>query len=102
MNEEQTVALAELTEALLDEPTLRQLAADLRAHTELLDVLVKGGARRRTDGKPVELEAALASLLQREVVGVQIRYRWQDDEWRDTLFYTPEGIKLVRTKLDFL
>ncbi len=93
--------LADLNEAILDDATLSALVSDLHQHAEVLDVLVKGGATTRTDGKPVRLEDAVALLRAGSVRGVQVRYNWDGDEWRDTLFGTPAGVRIVRMRIDF-
>ena len=92
--------LPELSEALLDRETLERLFVDLDACTRVLDVLLKRGPTRRTDGRPVGLGEARDLLLTGEVRGLQIRYLYQGVEWRDTLLRTPEGVRLVRMQME--
>lgn len=94
--------LPDLNDALIDAATLWQLADDVETHTELLDVRQKGGASRRADTAPVELREAFRSLERGQLFGVQIAYRFQDVEWRDTLMKTPEGIRIVRMQMPVL
>ncbi len=93
--------LAELNESVLDAATLDALVSDLQTHADVLDVLVKGAATQRTDGKPVPLTEAVEMMRAGSVRGVQVRYNWDGDEWRDTLFAVPGGVRLVRMKIDF-
>ncbi len=88
--------LPELQDTLLDAATLGQLFGDLATHARVLDVLTKGGATERTDGKPIGLDQAQRSLLAGDVRAVQIRYLFDQVEWRDTLMRVPGGIRLVR------
>lgn len=90
----------ELTEGVLDGPTLDALFADIAAHTELLDVYVKGGPERRASEGPADLVAARAALSG-GARGVQLRYRWDGVEWRDTILVVPAGFRVVRTRVDF-
>ncbi len=91
--------LPQLTEGLLDPATLEQLFADLDACTEVLEVLTKQGPQDRVTGtgRP-SLAEAHDLLLGGGVRGVQIRYRYQEEEWLDTLLVRPAGTRLVRMR----
>lgn len=91
--------LPELHQSLLDPPTLSQLFDDLEACTEVLDVLVKGAPTDHADGRPLGLRDAQGLLERRAVRGMQIRYRWDGHEWRDTLLWSPEGLRIVRMQM---
>lgn len=91
--------LAELTESLLDRATFEAFLDDLEACTQVLDVLVKGGTKQRTDAKPVGLREAGAMLVEGAVHALQIRYRYDGSEWRDTLLWSPEGLRIVRMNM---
>ncbi len=88
--------LAPLTTADLDEATLEQLFIDLTSLTEILQVMVKGGGTDHAGDCDVESgrRALLAGAR-----GMQIRYRWQDAMWLDTLMRTAQGVRIVRTRL---
>ena len=88
-------ALPELHSSDLDAATLAALFDDLEAHAAVLDVLVKGGARQEASPVPVALREAQAMLASGRVRGVQVRYRWDGGEWRDTLLRTPTGTRVV-------
>jgi hypothetical protein len=91
--------MPELTEGLLDEATLDRLFADLAACTRIFSILVKPLAREHvgSDGATT-LDQARALLRARTVRGVQVRYRYQDAEWWDTLMVLPQGVRLVRVR----
>ncbi len=95
-DEQPELVLPELTQGMMDRATLDAYVRDLAACADVLDVLVKGGTERRTDGAPVPLEEAVSSLMTGDVHGVQVRYRYDDTEWRDTLLWSPEGLRVVR------
>jgi len=88
--------LPDLQDALIDRATLWQLADDLEAHTQILDIRQKGGPVRRADTSEVTLREAFHALEARAVFGVQIAYHYQGVTWRDTLLATPEGLRIVR------
>lgn len=43
-----------------------------------------------------QLEVAQASLLTGKIQRVQVRYRWQESQWIDTLSTQPDGYRLIR------
>jgi hypothetical protein len=87
--------LPELRQALLSPEEVRALAADLLACTQLGEVLEKTRDRSHADGQP-SLSAAIERLLDGRVTGMQVRYRYQDQEWTDTLMAASGGFRLVR------
>lgn len=97
MNPEQP-ELAELTQALLDAPTLSALVHDLSELTQVLSLTVKGGAEVHGKASSWSLDEAVAALLAGHLRGVQIHYVWSEKEWIDTLLRRPEGVMLVRTQ----
>lgn len=95
--EEPSPPLPELTEGLLDPATLERLFADLEACAEVLEVLTKLGPQERVTGSVRPSLAEAHDLLRAGGVrGVQIRYRYQGQEWLDTLLVRPAGTLLVR------
>ena len=99
MSDEPEFELPELQDTILDPGTLQQLVHDLTTCTEVQDVLLKGGPMARTNAKSVSLADAVEQLQAGGVFGVQVRYRWEEAEWRDTLMRTPSGIRLVRMRM---
>ena len=99
MAEEQK--LAELTHSTLDNLTLQRLLEDLTSLTEILEVTTKGGEFCRAKRSPQTLGLAVEALQAGQIRGVQIRYRWQQEEWLDTLLAGPAGLRIVRVKVEF-
>lgn len=92
--------LPDVHQGVLDEDALGALLSDLREHAEVLDVRVKGGPTERSDATELGVDD-VATLLRGGARGVQIRYRFQGDEWRDTLLPAEAGVRIVRMKLCF-
>ncbi len=92
----QEIELPELREAELDEDDLRRLFLDIEAAAEIEDVRCKGAPDRRAEVASVTAAEALAQLLDRKVRGVQVRYRYQDELWSDTIIATPQAFRVVR------
>lgn len=86
--------LPRLTAAELDPATLDALFSDLASCVEVDQVLIKDGSGRDavTAASLADARAAITAGAR----GVQIRYRWQDAWWFDTLMRTPTGVRLVR------
>lgn len=91
----------ELQQATLDPATFEQLFADLATHTEVLGIHAKGRATAYAGSEQLDLSSARTALLAGTVRGVQIRYRYQEVEWWDTLLASAGAIRLVRTRPDF-
>jgi len=86
-------------EVLLDEETVGQLFFDVRHAAELVAVIEKGPNERRAREPSTTLDAldaAHAAFTRRELVGVQLRYRFGGEEWWDTLTHTASGVRLIR------
>lgn len=86
-------------DALLDEKTVGQLFFDVAHAGELVAVIQKGtGARRAHEPAATRaaLDAAHQAFVAKEIAGVQLRYRFNGEEWWDTLTHTPRGVRLIR------
>lgn len=95
------LTLPALQQAALDPATLDQLFADLAACTHVLAVVPRHAARTMVIEQSIPLAAAQAALRSGALRGVQIRYRYHDREWNDTLLPTPDGgARLVRICTD--
>lgn len=99
MNDEQPIEFPELTTADLDIEALTALFRDIVACTELLDVLMKGGAEQHADPNPVGLETARELLVSGAVRGLQMRYLYEGSEWRDTLVGREGSFRLTRIRM---
>jgi len=85
----------ELYTATLDEATLARLFEDL-AQTRIVEVRVKGAPASRSG--QLGLPEARAALASGEIRALQVCYSWKDETWIDTLFATPAGARLTRTR----
>lgn len=90
------IELPELREGDLDEAGLRALFRDLAAATQIDDVRCKRGPEERAETSRISADDALVRLLEARVRGVQIRYRYKDEAWVDTILATTRGYRIVR------
>jgi hypothetical protein len=90
--------LPEMHDAMLDEATLGQLAFDIASSAKVLEVRTKAAASAYALGAPAGLTQAIEGLVAGTVLGVQVRYLFDNTEWCDTLLRVPEGVRLVRVK----
>jgi hypothetical protein len=97
--------LPPLHRALLSLDELAALCADILGCAELIDVQLRTqrhAMQQATPGYgPDALHKAHELLAQREVLGAQLRYRFEGLEWWDTLMWTPQGLSLVRIAHDW-
>ena len=95
--------LPDLHQSELDVGTLRQLFEDVRAHTELMEVIPKYAATGYVpEIAAITLAEGLDLLLAGGVRALQLRYRHDGTVWWDTLMPTPHGtFRIVRIQHDF-
>lgn len=92
---------AELTEAMLEPALFERYFEDLAQFAEVLAILPKRSAQEYSGNtSDWSLEQAREAVRTGSIRGVQIRYRYQDDEWWDTLLCLPTGVRIVRMKQD--
>lgn len=92
--------LPALQQTVLDAATLEALFRDLAQCTQILAVLPKGAPQAYAGDRAISLDAAREGLASGAFRGVQVRYRYDGQEWCDTLLATPGGVRLVRISLD--
>lgn len=92
--------LPPMREATLSVEQVTALFDDIAAlGTDVLLMQRTAGARRAETSKAdtkTKLEAAKLSLLSGQIPRLQIRYRWQDQNWIDTLKRDTDGFHVVR------
>lgn len=86
-------------QAGLDAAALEQLFADLIASAEVLSVQGKVGAGRYASDEPLTPASARERLARGEITGVQLRYRYDGQEWVDTLLRVADAFRLVRCRI---
>lgn len=93
--------LPDLQQTVLDTPTLDALFADLAAHAKVLSVVPKRAPSAMVEERTVTLTDAREGLRSGTFRGVQVRYRFENHEWCDTLVAMPGGTaRLVRICTD--
>jgi hypothetical protein len=93
--------LPDLCRTTLDEATLDQLFRDLEHCAEIIEIIPKYSDRRMVSEPAISLTEARDLLASGQARGVQIRYRYEDAEWWDTLKVSPAGVRLVRIRHEF-
>ena len=90
--------MPEMREGQLDTAQVDQLFSDFASCTQVLAILEKGGQQDHSKSNNTDLSVARDRFLNREVLAVQIRYRFENAEWIDTLLHSPTGIRAVRSQ----
>ncbi|HQR05520.1 MAG TPA: hypothetical protein PLN21_01795 [Gemmatales bacterium] len=88
--------LPAIWDKLLDSATLDQYFKDLATYAEIISVHEKQSPSDHVGENPIDLPLAREKMMTGEVRAVQIRYRFEDQEWCDTLLHQALGVKLVR------
>jgi hypothetical protein len=88
--------LPEVFESVLSWATLDDLLRDISVATEVLGIMVKGHPLAHAGHIGADLAAARSALRDGSAIAVQIRYRHQGAEWRDTLMRVGNGVRVVR------
>ena len=70
--------------------------AELATDVMLMQLTLAGRAAASRVSTSAQLQAARESLLDGNLPRLQLRYRWNDAQWIDTLKQVPEGFHLVR------
>jgi hypothetical protein len=79
------VPIADLTSGELDAAQLQAWAGELHALAEGLEVRLKGPGVQRAANTAFALAEALEALTSGAAVAMQVRYRYDDRQWADTL-----------------
>ena len=100
--EEAPPKLPDLNMTLLDATQVEQLFRDIEACTQITEIIPKFAARGHVaDTASVTLAQARELLATRAVRGLQLRYRYEDADWWDTLMLAGDQFRLVRIRHDF-
>ena len=93
--------LPELNQAVLDGPTVDQLFSDVAQCTQVVEIILKQAPCEYVGQEAVTLETARQLLQSGAIRGAQIRYRYENAEWWDTLIRVGNEIRLTRIRHDF-
>jgi hypothetical protein len=91
--------LPAMTDAMLDSDALAALFQDYRACASDMRIQFKTGPGLVIPQHGPTLDEAESLLLAGNVRGVQLHYRFKDQNWCDTLLTVPSGVRLVRISL---
>lgn len=100
MSAEKQAKLPELQEADLDAETVEAYFRDLSECAEIIAVVPKMGPGY-VSPSTVGLEDGYGLLRSGQVLGLQIRYRFDGAEWWDTLMVRNGVVRLVRIEQTF-
>ena len=95
---ETEVETAALEEGELKGNELEAYFGDLAECADVTSIRVRGGHSRFSDGAAPDLKAAHEAITRGEVRAVQIRYRFEGQEWCDSLMVQEDSTRLVRSK----
>lgn len=92
--------LPELAQGVLDAPTLDALHRDYANLCHLLAVLPRTRPNSPTlPGATCSLDEGFAGLRDGSLSGLQVRYRWDNGEWWDTILALPGNqARIVRMR----
>ena len=100
--EEPPFKLPDLTTAPLDASQVEQLLRDIEVCGQITEIIPKYASRDHVPEAPnVSLAQARQMLAERTIRGLQIRYRYDNADWWDTLMLTGDLFRLVRIRHDF-
>lgn len=85
------VPVAELTSGELDTAQLQAWAGELRALADEVEVRLKGPGLQRAENGAVTLAEGLKALTTGAAASMQVRYRYDDRQWADTLVPLASG-----------
>jgi len=92
--------LPPMREAMLSSDQVAQLFADIEALGTDIVLMQRSTRTARATGSAANssenVRTARTSLLSGSITRLQIRYRWQDKSWIDTLETTADGYRLIR------
>jgi hypothetical protein len=89
-----------MVEGVIDADTLRRLFAELSAAATIFGVRVKGDPTAYALADEPPPEVALEHLMTGAARAVQVRYRFCNYEWTDTILALPVGFRVVRCRHD--
>jgi hypothetical protein len=94
--------LPELHGGMLTEETMAQLFDDYSKCTVITEIIPKYAAQTHVpEQSHLTLTHAQELLQTRAVRAMQVRYRFDEGEWWDTIMVHPGGFRLVRIRHDF-
>jgi hypothetical protein len=100
--EDAPLKLPDLTTAPLDAAQVDQLLRDIELCAQITEIIPKYLSRGHVpDAANISLAQARELLATRAIRGLQIRYRYEEADWWDTLMLMGDQFRLVRIRHDF-
>lgn len=93
--------LPNLHDATLDSEMVAALLRDITACTEFIEAIPKHSANGKVNNGGLRLDEVPGLLADPTVRAIQLRYRYEQAEWWDTLLRLPTGFRLVRIRHNF-
>lgn len=87
-----------MVEGAMDAAMLGQLFRDLAESATVLSIREKRGPSTSPSDGSLSLDAIREQLLSGETRAAQIRYRFSEFEWTDTILAGPAGFRVVRCR----
>lgn len=88
--------LPPMREAMLTSQQVELLCSDIENHGSNIQLMQRGKSAQTSAHDAPALQSARQALLNGQANKLQIRYRWNDSLWIDTLNTTDDGFRLVR------
>ena len=88
----------QLFQSELSPDEVEALFADLKLGAEVTHVQVKMASGMGAADSKMTLTDAHELLRLGQVAAIQIRYRYEQQDWCDTLMVLPHAVRIVRTK----
>jgi hypothetical protein len=92
-------AMPEVFDGHMTRGQIAEYFGDLAAFSQVLDIMVKDRARSFGSTRVLSLAQAKELVENRMIRAVQLRYRFENREWRDTLLVDGDTYRLVRMKM---
>ena len=94
--------LPDLNQAMLDWAGVEALLRDIESCAQVTEIIPKAAAEGYVnDQQQLTLADARRLLEARAVRGLQLRYRYDNADWWDTLMVLPDGFRLLRIRHEF-
>ncbi len=94
--------LPDLNTTILNIGEVEQLLSDIEQFAQVTEIIPKFAARDHVqDTSSITVQQARELLASRGVRGLQLRYRYENADWWDTLMVSGDRFRVVRIRHDF-
>lgn len=92
--------LPPMSNDVLDHEQVAALFRDYRQCAQTVQIVIKPGPGFVPQGPSPTLDEVEPLLYEGRIRGLQIRYRFNESQWLDTLMIQPTGVRLIRIAHD--